>query len=345
MAWRPIVALAFLLSAAPAPQRDPYLVLGQRQVSEGNFEEAVFSLDTAVRRLSGKPDRTSELVDAYAYLGAAYVSLENENAARGKFREALRLEGALRLNPEQFPPRVLKVFDEVRIETSAASRKRSARTWLILGGVGAAGAVGAGAAFGGHAPSNRPPTGSIGMALEGQAITGVTNVDFSATASDRDGDSLTFSWNFGDGNTAIGQNVSHVFAREGTLTVTLTVSDGRGGSGTSTATVTARSLNGVWRSADCCADGSRNDFSDFQCVQSGGSIDCQRVSSTGNPNSERWVGSLASPRSIDVQVFLAGGRPSDRCRGELLTSLDCFRCVGSSGGVGGLYRASVGQCR
>ncbi|MBP7216230.1 MAG: PKD domain-containing protein [Candidatus Omnitrophica bacterium] len=46
-------------------------------------------------------------------------------------------------------------------------------------------------------------------------------------SSDPDRDALTYTWNFGDGETASGESVSHVFSKPGDYTVGLTVSDGR----------------------------------------------------------------------------------------------------------------------
>jgi len=56
-----------------------------------------------------------------------------------------------------------------------------------------------------------------------------SEVAFSATASDPDGDPLTYVWDFGNGRTATGSQVSWTFLAGGTRHVSLRVSDGKGG--------------------------------------------------------------------------------------------------------------------
>ena len=71
------------------------------------------------------------------------------------------------------------------------------------------------------------------------------SVDFDGTGSlDPDGDIVLFDWDFGDGATAQGDLVSHVYADEGTFTVTLTVTDDgtTPATATDTATVTVRNV-------------------------------------------------------------------------------------------------------
>jgi glucose/arabinose dehydrogenase/PKD repeat protein len=57
--------------------------------------------------------------------------------------------------------------------------------------------------------------------------TPATQVKFSAAGTtDPEGDALTFSWDFGDGNTGSGSGVNHTYAAPGIYTATLRVSDG-----------------------------------------------------------------------------------------------------------------------
>ena len=55
---------------------------------------------------------------------------------------------------------------------------------------------------------------------------------FSAVASDAAGDSLTYTWDFGDGNVATGASVAYAYADDGNYAVSLIVTDGDGGSAT-----------------------------------------------------------------------------------------------------------------
>ena len=79
-------------------------------------------------------------------------------------------------------------------------------------------------------------------------ITGETNilegteVTYSATASDPGDDTLTYSWDFGDGNTASGQDVTHIYSDNGNYTITLTVSDDDNASSTQTLNVTVNNV-------------------------------------------------------------------------------------------------------
>jgi len=95
-------------------------------------------------------------------------------------------------------------------------------------------------------PMNASPTVSISQAPDGLVIAGATTVVFTAVASDANGDALTMTWDLGDGQTATGASVVHLYATEGVFPVALTASDGRGGVTSVGTSVTAGNLSGRW---------------------------------------------------------------------------------------------------
>jgi hypothetical protein len=77
-------------------------------------------------------------------------------------------------------------------------------------------------------PGNRQPTATI-MASASEVAAG-QSVQFSVSASDADGDALSFSWSFDDsGDTKAGASVSRSWTTEGDHRARVTVSDRRGG--------------------------------------------------------------------------------------------------------------------
>jgi cytohesin len=99
---------------AQGPALDPELDAGIRQVDEGNFEIGIAKLDAVARRLKAEGDRPLQLSRAYLYLGIAHLRLSQEQAARARFAEAARADQNLKLSEYEFPPPVIRIFEEAR---------------------------------------------------------------------------------------------------------------------------------------------------------------------------------------------------------------------------------------
>jgi hypothetical protein len=144
---RAALGLALLASpcfSATAPA--PPLATGVRQVQDGDLEGAVVTLKALIETLTPLPERRAELARAHLYLGIAHVGLNDTEAARAQFRDAVALDGRLKLGAADFPPKVIAVFESVRREappvTVSTPKGHSAAPFLVIG----AGAAGVGTA-------------------------------------------------------------------------------------------------------------------------------------------------------------------------------------------------------
>jgi hypothetical protein len=138
--------------AQPSMTPEQEAAEGIRQVEQGDFETAVITLDSAIRRLDGQPGRQPLVQNALLQLGVALVALEQTDAAKERFRHALKLDPKLRLRPDSFSPKVIGVFEQARIEAAAATPPKSgggSGKALVLVGLGAAAAGGIALAAGG----------------------------------------------------------------------------------------------------------------------------------------------------------------------------------------------------
>jgi hypothetical protein len=158
---------------------DPAVAEGIRLVDTGDYDAAILTLDNAARRLAADPDRVRDLSQAYLYLGIAYLGKGHEAAARAKFREAVMKARDLTLSPEDFPPKVIDLFEAAREEAmkappaqaatsppasppAPAAQKKGSKTLLLVGGIGGAAAVAgialAGGGGGGSTSGSATPT-------------------------------------------------------------------------------------------------------------------------------------------------------------------------------------------
>lgn len=87
--------------------------------------------------------------------------------------------------------------------------------------------------------SNRPPAATITNPAPNAAFEAGVPVAFSGSATDPDGDTVTLTWDFGDGKSGTGATpAAHPYAVPGTYRVTLTARDGKGGSSVASITIT-----------------------------------------------------------------------------------------------------------
>jgi S1-C subfamily serine protease len=125
-----LLALATALGDGVLPRaHDTEIARGIRQVEQGDPQGGLETLDAALRRLSAAPGADDDLGLVHLYMGIAYAGLDQDKAARASFREALQRRRDLALDPQRFPRRTLRLFEEAQIdlpaETPAARAARS----------------------------------------------------------------------------------------------------------------------------------------------------------------------------------------------------------------------------
>lgn len=97
--------------------------------------------------------------------------------------------------------------------------------------------------YNGSIGGNTPPTASASAEPSMGQIPLAVNFS-SAGSMDLDGDSLTYTWVFGDGNGSFQPNPSHTYVSSGVFKAILTVDDGRGAVGRDTVLVYATATSG-----------------------------------------------------------------------------------------------------
>jgi PKD domain len=95
---------------------------------------------------------------------------------------------------------------------------------------------------------NRNPTITSMTVSPSFGIAGITQFNFASSATDADGDTLTYTWDFADGQTRSGAAVAYNYGNlAGSGNARLTVTDGRGGTVTDTRPVVVGNLTGNWQ--------------------------------------------------------------------------------------------------
>ncbi|UCD20160.1 MAG: tetratricopeptide repeat protein [candidate division WOR-3 bacterium] len=83
----------------------------------GEYESAIKELENALLYLKQltQPDQ----VEAYKYLAFSYVAFGDRVRAKEQFKKALALDPTLELDPTTVSPKIIKVFEEAKAETTA----------------------------------------------------------------------------------------------------------------------------------------------------------------------------------------------------------------------------------
>ena len=94
-------------------------------------------------------------------------------------------------------------------------------------------------------PANRSPVITAITVTPDVGVSGLTIFTISATATDADNDTLTYSWVLVS-TPREGQSVQAGFVGDGPQTITLTVTDGKGGTVSQSRAVTIGRMTGDW---------------------------------------------------------------------------------------------------
>ena len=198
-------------------------------------------------------------------------------------------------------------------------------------------------------PANQAPVCSAITPTAGQVG---SPVNFSATASDPDGDPLTYSWDFGDGLVSSASNPAHTFTTAGTFNVNLSVSDGRGASGACNAAVIiaaapppASDGEALYNSRCVFCHGDPADPTGMGPVAFTvpGASSCSIRGAIYNP--APWgvetMASLLQGAITDSEIDLIAGYLSAFNTGAQLYNTMCSRCHGANGNGDGLAHERV----
>jgi len=195
----------------------------------------------------------------------------------------------------------------------------NARTFCLV--LATAVLCGCGSSTGTPAPTATLTAKITSVSPSGTAIVNATIVAMTGDVTPST-PNATFDWQFGDGATAIGQTVSHLYTQEGSPTITLRVSSGSS-SATTTQPIQVRSITGCWQETTKSSDRAQPDTNSL--VQTGANITGTYISTPSDPAVPRLVmpiaGSVISPKVLAYSG--TDGKPNDD-RGYNVTANDAL---------------------
>lgn len=180
---------------------------------------------------------------------------------------------------------------------------------FIAGGAVAAGVAAVAISASGN---DAPERVSLAITPAGEALVAATQMTFTGSAVDPEGDPLTFTWDFGDGSRAQGSTVTHVYESEGNFNVTLAVEDSGGNRTDAQGRVRARTLTGLWSVFTAGKPLGSAQFTQIGPVLEG--------FITGPAN--LFVGRVADPRRVSLKFFAAACGAAFNLTGAANEALD-----------------------
>jgi hypothetical protein len=129
------------VATADSSNTDEDLALGVRQYEQAEYLGAIVTLDAFVQAHKGDRSRAKELADAYLHLGMSHLALNQESAARMRFRAAIeymlvdarargqaRTAADLMLDAALFSPKVIDAFEAAKREMIDAEQRAAGAT-------------------------------------------------------------------------------------------------------------------------------------------------------------------------------------------------------------------------
>ncbi len=203
-------------------------------------------------------------------------------------------------------------------------------------------------------PTPPAPTPNRAPSVTGMNITPsfgisqLTSFAMAGSATDPDNDSLTYTWDFGDGTQSGGQNVSKLYTGGGAMTVRLTVSDGKSAqgavqtaTGSDTRTINVGTMAGRWRLTTTACPGQNQDFT-MTLAQSGGTVTGTFEMPNGFCNGARGLTGKTDP--AEPGTFNANGHVSIRFKAGVFLDFYFRGDMQAPGSkvVGGVFNSGFG---
>ena len=131
-----ILALAVTAAGMPGDEITDALTRAESLYFEAKFKDAIQLLQHADDLLRPRTDRISDKINVKLQLALTHIGLNEAPLAKTALRELYTIDPEYRLDPQQFPPKVIALADEAKAEQHEArcqSVRSDARKYLDAG--------------------------------------------------------------------------------------------------------------------------------------------------------------------------------------------------------------------